>query len=198
MNNVKIIIYCLMIFSFFSCTHDMRYPIAGNLEYTISYKPDSYIVLHDSILSRLDTLISTNYRTYSASGDHDINYREYASVDFTTNYDTVIKKNVWFTLRASGEGRYLSFSLFAEGTNLGGGSLYSEPFILGFSNNINTYDEYTVRGKVYKTVFESYGMMNSTNYYHAFYSLHDGLIKIDILNKGIHKVYEIEEAYIVR
>ncbi len=199
--NFKQMKYIIILLSFvflISCRTKFSYPIKGNLDYTTTFQPNSYIVMYDSMLNRLDTL---TYKEGSSGFDHHTldESVEYKMYEFSTKPDSTGAQNLIITCSASGKGRSLRIRCNFSDIDL---IVYSEPFEIGMDDQhdtrkLQTYHEYTVRGKVYKTVFESMAGNENSDYIHVFYSLYDGVIKMDMMNQGTHKVFEIDESHIV-
>lgn len=150
------------------------------------------------MLNRLDTL---TYKEGSNGFDHHTldESIEYKNYEFSTSPDSIGAQGLIITCSASGKGRSLQLRSNFSDIYL---TVYSEPFEIGMDDQHDTrrlqiYNEYTIRGKVYKTVFESMAVDKNSDYIHVFYSLYDGVIKMEMMNHGTHKVFEIDESHIV-
>ncbi len=150
------------------------------------------------MLNHLDTLKfkegSSGFNHHTL--DESIEYKIY---EFSANPDSIGAQGLIITCSASGKGRSLQLRSNFSDIYL---TVYSEPFEIGMDDQhdtrkLKTYSEYTIRGKVYKTVFESMAGNENSDYIHVFYSLYDGVIKMDMMNHGTHKVFEINESHIV-
>lgn len=190
-----------------SCAKFENDTLAGNLQYTVSVRQGSYLVMKDSVYGSIDTLHISRY-----FHPHQVYF------SFANNYDTTVKKKIHLSFYVENKSRSLIMNLAYSDNNLSDFSsnyitVYQEPFTIGPTNDfdrtstenyaVSKYNNYNVLGQTYQTVFESRQEISSQNpdnniEYNFWYSMHTGIIKMRMKSTTELRVLELLDSKIIR